>query len=52
MAEIEPDLDDFGEESGVFGDFPNGGGHFEERVNGDNCVCSKNVSAETFDWLV
>lgn len=47
MAEVEPDLEDFGEESGASRNFPDRGGHFEDRVKSDNCICGENVSAYT-----
>lgn len=45
VAEVEPDLKDFGEESGASGDFPNRGYQFEERVNGHYCIRSEHESA-------
>lgn len=49
MAEVEPDLEDFREESGASRNFPDRGGHFEDRVKSDNCICGENVSAYT-NW--
>lgn len=49
MAEIEPNLQNFGEKGGSSGDFPNGDAHFEKRVNGHYCICSENKSAATLN---
>lgn len=49
MAEIEPNLQNFGEKRGSSGDFPNGDAHFEKRVNGHYCICSENKSAATLN---
>ncbi|KAM1708244.1 hypothetical protein ACFX15_001230 [Malus domestica] len=40
VAEVEPELDDLGEESGFSGNFPDGSHHFEERVERHYCIRS------------
>ena len=48
MAKVEPNLKDFGEESGSRGDLPNGNAHFEKRIQSHDCVCGEHKSAMRF----
>lgn len=43
MAEVEPHLEDFGQQGGVPGDLPYGYPQLEERVERHNCIRCKNI---------